>query len=191
MNSKKRIVVPGEEIATTEEFLSGEGTFEIKGRIFSSYLGTLNLDSEEMKAMVEPLNPLVKLKVGDIVIAAVTDVKSNMVIADVVRVEGKERDVTGETQASIHVSKISEAYTSDVWREYRLGDIIRSRVVQTEPSLQLSTDKPNLGVILGLCTKCRVPLIKKEKTLFCENCQRTEMRKTALDYGKFKFNKDR
>lgn len=190
MNSKKRIVVPGEEIATTEEFLSGEGTFEIKGKIFSSYLGTLNLDSEEMKAIVVPVNPLVKLKVGDFVLAVVSDVKSNMVIADVVRVEGKARDVTGETLASIHVSKISEAYTSDVWKEYRLGDIIRAKVIQTEPSLQLSTDKPNLGVILGLCTKCRMPLEKKEKTLFCENCQRTEIRKTALDYGKFKFKKD-
>jgi exosome complex component CSL4 len=189
MENKKRIVIPGEEIATTEEFLAGEGTFERKGKIFSSYLGTLDLDSEEMKAKVKPLNPLVKLKVGDIVLATVADVKSNMVITDVVLVEGKARGVTGDTFASIHVSKISEAYTSDVWKEYRLGDIIRAKVVQTEPSLQLSSDKPNLGVILGLCTKCRMPLIKKDKNLFCENCQRTEIRKMAPDYGKYNLKK--
>lgn len=190
MSHKKKIVVPGEEIGTTEEFLSGEGTFELKGKIFSSYLGKLNLDSEEMKASVDPINPLVRLKVGDTVLAVVTDVKSNMVIAEVVRVEGKPREVTGETLASIHVSKISESYTSDVWKEFRLGDIIRANVVQVKPSLQLSTNRPKLGVVLALCTKCRMPLTRKDRTLTCNNCQRTELRKTAPDYGKYGFKKE-
>lgn len=189
MIKNKKIVIPGEEIATTEELLAGEGTFELKGKIFSSYLGRLDLDSEEMVARVEPINPLVRLKVGDVVLAVVEDVKSSMVIADVVRVEGKPRNVTGETLASIHVSKISEGYTSDVWKEFRIGDIIRAKVLQTKPSVQLSTDRPNLGVLLALCTKCRMPLAKKDKTLFCENCQRTEGRKTAPDYGKYRLKK--
>jgi exosome complex component CSL4 len=189
MIKNKKIVIPGEEIATTEEFLAGEGTFELKGKIFSSYLGRLTLDSEEMVARVDPVNPLVELKVGDIVLAVVEDVKSSMVIVDVVRVEGKPRDVTGETLAAIHVSKISEGYTSDVWKEFRIGDIIRARVMQTKPSVQLSTQKPNLGVLLALCTKCRMPLIKKDKNLFCENCHRNEVRKITPDYGKYRLEK--
>jgi exosome complex component CSL4 len=189
MIKDKKIVIPGEEIATTEEFLAGEGTFEMKGKIFSTYLGKLSLDPEEMVARVEPINPLVELKVGDIVLAVVEDVKSSMVIVNVARVEGKPRDVTGETLAAIHVSKISEGYTSDVWNEFRIGDIIRAKVLQTKPSVQLSTDKPNLGVLLALCTKCRMPLIKKDKNLFCENCHRTEIRRTAPDYGKYRLKK--
>ena len=76
MTNDKVIVVPGEEIATTEEFLAGEGTYESKGKIFSSFFGTLKLDSEDMVAKVKPINPLIKLKVGDTVIANVTDLKS-------------------------------------------------------------------------------------------------------------------
>ncbi|UCE39669.1 MAG: exosome complex RNA-binding protein Csl4 [Thermoplasmata archaeon] len=177
--------MPGEEIATTEEFLAGEGTYEQKGSIFSSYLGRLNLDAEEMVAKVEPINPLVRLNVGDMVLARVGDVKSSMVIADVVRVEGNTRAVSGETLGSIHISKISEGYTADVWKEFRIGDIIRAKVVQVKPSLQLSTDRPNLGVLLALCTRCRMPLEKKDKTLFCENCQRSELRNIAPDYGRY------
>ncbi len=188
---EKKIVIPGEEIATTEEFLVGEGTYESKGRIFSSFLGTVKLDASEKVATVEPLNPLVTLNTGDIVIARVTDVKNSMVLADVVRVEGRERNVSGETMGSIHISKISQGYTEDVWREYRIGDIIRAQVEQVKPSLQLFTGREDLGVLLALCTRCRMPLKKKDENLFCKNCQRTEMRRASPDYGKYVFDTEK
>jgi exosome complex component CSL4 len=112
-----------------------------------------------------------------------------MVIVDVLRVEGRSREVTGENQASIHVSKISETFTSNIWKEYRLGDIIRANVEQTTPSLQLSTKQQRLGVILALCTKCRRPLLKSEKALFCKRCERVEIRKLAPDYGNYQPGK--
>ena len=188
---ERRVVIPGEEIATTEEFLAGEGTYESKGRIFSSFLGTVKLDAGEKVATVEPFNPLVLLNPGNIVIARVTDVKNNMVIVDVVRVEGRERNVTGETMGSIHISKISQGYTEDVRREYRIGDIIRAQVEQVKPSLQLNTGREDLGVLLALCTRCRMPLEKKDKNLICKNCQRTEMRKASPEYGKYVFDTEK
>jgi exosome complex component CSL4 len=185
---KSRIVIPGEEIATTEEFLAGDGTYESKGKIFSSFLGTVNLDTGEKVASVEPINPLVLLKPEDIVIARVTDVRSSMVIADVVRVEGRDRKITGETMGALHISKISQGYTEDVRREYRIGDIIRAQVEQVKPSLQLFTGREDLGVLLALCTRCRMPLVKKDENLFCKNCQRTEMRRASPEYGKYVFD---
>jgi exosome complex component CSL4 len=189
MKKDKKIVVPGEQIGTSEEFLSGEGTFEQSGSIYSSIMGELSLDSDEMEAKVRPINPLVKLSNGDVVLAQVQDIKSSMVIVNVIRVEGNPREVTGGTMGSIHVSKIAEGYTSDVWKEYRIGDLIRAKVIQSRPSLQLATDRPKLGVILGLCTKCRMPLVKKEGMLHCPNCQRTELRNTAPDYGDYHLQK--
>jgi exosome complex component CSL4 len=185
MKDIKKIVLPGEVIATSEEFLAGEGTFEHNGNILSSYLGKLNLDSKEMVAKVEAVNPLVTLEVNDVVLAHVQDVKGSMVLVNVIRMEGNAREITSETFGSIHISKIAEGFTSDVWKEYRIGDLIRAKVVQNKPSLQLSTDQPILGVLLGLCTKCRSALVKKEKGLFCENCQRNELRKTSSDYGNY------
>ena len=91
MKNAKKIVLPGEVLATSEEFLAGEGTFEQEGFILASYLGKLNLDSKEMVAKVEPINPLVTLRVDDVVLARVQDVKSSMVLVNVFRLEGKSR----------------------------------------------------------------------------------------------------
>lgn len=185
MKKDKKIVMPGEVLGTSEEFLAGEGTYEESGKIFSSILGELDLDKNEMMAMVRPVNPPVKLKMNDVVLANVQDIKSGIVLVNVIRLEGNSREITGETSGSIHVSKISEGYTSDVWREFRIGDLVRAKVISNKPSLQLATDRSNLGVLLALCTKCRMTLIKKEGTLFCENCQRSELRNMAPDYGNY------
>lgn len=190
MDSDKRFVIPGEEIATTEEFLAGEGTYESKGKIFSSYLGTVILDTNEKVASVKPANPLVTLHEGDVVIARVGDVRNSMVIVNIVRLEGRDREVTGETLGSIHISKIAEGYTEDVWKEYRIGDIVRARVDQVKPSLQLSTSRGDLGVLLALCTRCRTPMVKEEQGLFCMNCQRQEMRKITPQYGKYIYGEE-
>ena len=188
MNKEKKIVIPGEKIATTEEFLAGDGTYEMSGNIYSSYMGMLNLDQNEMVAEVSPINPTVKLNVGDVVLAHVHDIKNSMALVNVIRVEGNPRSISRGTAGVIHVSKIAEGYTSDVWKEFRIGDLVRAKVIQSKPSLQLATDRPRLGVLLGLCTKCRNPLIKKEGSLHCENCQRSELRKTAPDYGNYKLH---
>ncbi|MCK4443971.1 MAG: exosome complex RNA-binding protein Csl4, partial [Thermoplasmata archaeon] len=99
------------------------------------------------------------------------------------KTEGKDRAISGETDASLHVSKVSTGYTSDVKSEYRKTDIIRAAVIQTKPSLQLATDRKDLGVLRALCTRCRHPLIPKGRDLYCENCERSESRKAAIDYS--------
>jgi exosome complex component CSL4 len=185
MTKEKRIVLPGEILGTSEEFMAGEGTYEDSGSVFSSILGELTLDSKEMTATVSAVNPPVSLKVNDVVLANVLDIKSSIVLVNVIRLEGNSRGITGDRAGVIHISKISDGFTSDVWKEFRIGDLVRAKVIQNKPSLQLATDRSNLGVILALCTKCRMPLIKKEGSLFCTNCQRSELRKMAPDYGDY------
>jgi len=63
--AEKRLVLPGEELGTTEEFLPGKGTYEEGGKIYSAVAGVLDIDTKEMAILVRPANPPVKLKVGD------------------------------------------------------------------------------------------------------------------------------
>ncbi|MCQ5376132.1 MAG: exosome complex RNA-binding protein Csl4 [Methanomassiliicoccales archaeon] len=184
---RRKCVLPGDEVAVVEEFIPGEGTYEIDGKIFSAYCGDLELDYEEKIAKVSARNPPVTLKVGDVVYAEVTDVRNSMAICEVIAVEGKERDISGDTSATIHISKVSSGYTQDVGKELRPSDIIRAKVIQVKPSLQLSTVGHHFGVILALCKKCRAPLKKRNRTLYCERCERTDVRKLADDYGEVKF----
>lgn len=180
---KEKIVLPGDEVAVAEEYLAGEGTYDYEGKILASSVGTVELDKERMIAKVKPFNPPIKLRRSDVVIAVVTDMRGSLGTAEVLMVEGKERGISGNKIGSIHVSKISQSYTSDVREAFRIGDIIRATVIQTKPSLQLSTSGSKFGVLRALCTRCRAPLVLRGKSLFCPRCKRTESRKIASDYA--------
>src|SRR2546428_10898055 len=66
---------------------------------------------------------------------------------------------------------------------YRLGDIIRAKVIQVKPSLQLTTAETTLGVVKALCSVCRGPLELRGRELYCPRDERTERRKVAADYA--------
>jgi exosome complex component CSL4 len=115
----------------------------------------------------------------------VTDTKPAMAICSVIAQEGKDRAVSSETLASVHVSKLSSSYVEDAGDVMKAGDIIRASVIQADPSVQLSTAGPHFGVVRALCSRCRNPLEKKNNRLYCEKCDRTENRKIADDYRAF------
>lgn len=180
---QNKIVVPGELISTTEEFTPGEGTYEENGKVLSANLGIIEIDNNERVIKVKAINPVVILKEGDIVIGTINDVRGDIAIVEVSKVVNKKRSISSNTIGTIHISRISSNYISDIGRELRIGDILRARVVQIIPLLQLSIQEENLGVLRSLCMKCRNVLKRKNTSLFCENCERIETRKIANDYG--------
>jgi exosome complex component CSL4 len=177
-----KTVFPGEEVAISEEYIPGEGTYEAGGRIYAALVGELELDRSDMVARVRGYNPPLELKPVDIVIGNVEEVKSSMVIVNVAAVEGKDRAITGETEGTIHISKVSEGYTRDIGREFHSSDIIRARVLQVKPSLQLATNARDLGVVKSHCSRCRSPLEVKGRELYCNHCERSEPRKISTEY---------
>lgn len=179
-------MLPGEEVAIAEEYISGEGTYEENGKIFASAVGELDLDPREKIAKVILDNPPVVLQEGDVVIAEVTDTKPAMAICTILQQEGNDRAVSSETLASVHVSKIASSYVEDAGDLMRPGDVIRATVIQAEPSVQLSTAGPHFGVLRAYCSRCRSPLERKGRHLYCERCDRTEERKVADDYRDFR-----
>jgi exosome complex component CSL4 len=188
--NKNKIVMPGEQVSTSEELLPGDGTFEEEGIIRASRVGTYVVDEKHRRAIVKPLTSIpVELRRGDIVLATVGSVRSNMVIAEVIHVIGKDRSISGDTNGTLRVSEISNSYVKDPSSEYAPGDIIRAKVTQVRPSIQLATKDRDLGVIKAVCTKCRHSLVRKDNILECENCRNKEKRKTANDYGSYDIDK--
>lgn len=181
------VIIPGEEIGTTEEYIAGSGTFERDGKIVASVLGYLKIDEKERKVEVEPINPPSIIRKHSIVYCVVEDLKQVVAIVNVISVDSKIRQIAGTTQGAIHISKISQKYVEDISTMLRIGDILRAGVLQSEPMIQLYINEPHLGVIKAYCIRCRRPLIRKpnlrENTLYCENCDRFETRKIADDYG--------
>jgi exosome complex component CSL4 len=189
--TKHKIVLPGDQVSTSEELLPGEGTFEEDGIIRASRAGVYVVDEKQKRATIQPLTSIpVEIKKGDIVLAEVESVRSSMIIANVIHVTGKQRALSGDTNATLRVSEIANTYVKDPATEFSPGDIIRAKVTQVRPSLQLITkDSRDLGVIKAVCSKCRHPLIRKDNVLECMNCNNKERRKTAEDYGNFDIHK--
>jgi len=181
----KRFVMPGDEIAYLEEYVPGEGAYEEDGILYSEYAGFLTLDPIEKVASVKPVKDSGLLRRGDIVYGIIQGIRPMMAIVDVVEVEGKARKIAGSTNGTLHISKMSSRYVSDVERVFRLGDTIRAKVISTSPSLQLSTARPDLGVVLALCPRCRKVMIKKGRGLYCEECELTENRQVSTRYGQY------
>ena len=183
MSRETRIAVPGEHLGVIEEYIAGEGTFEEDGNILASVPGHVVVNEDAKVISVKTLNPPVVLHKGDHVFAEVVGLYESMVLTEIIMVDGNEREIVGETSATIHISKIDRRYTGDVGEEFRLGDLVRAEVIQVKPSVQLTTSYPHLGVIKASCRQCRAPLSRKGNVLHCINCERNEKRKLADDFG--------
>ena len=180
---KGKLIVPGDVVATAEEYSPGRGTYEMDGKIIASEAGELALDAKSHTAIVQPINPVAEPKKKDHVLALISDVRSSMAICEILSIEGMERAVTGERDATLHVSTISSQYVEAVGQAVRVGDVIRAEVVQSTPSVQLSTVNGHMGVVAAHCGQCRSVLVLKDRSLYCGECERFEKRKIADDYG--------
>ncbi len=188
VQSGRRLVLPGDEVAVVEEFEPGTGTYEQDGRVRAAVAGVLELDPNDRVARIQPFNPPAEMRSGDIVYATVEDLKSAMAVVTVLAVHGRQRQITGETEGAVHISKISDSYTDDIRDAFHAGDIVRAKVIQAKPSVQLMTAEPALGVVLALCGNCRGPLERRGSELRCPRDERVERRKLASDYGDLRLD---
>jgi exosome complex component CSL4 len=181
--TEKRMVYPGEELGGEEEFLAGPGTYVEDGKILSAQVGVLSYNEKEHMVFVEPSKPTNQVRDGDVVIAVVDDLKSSMVTLTIERIEDVDRVVMGETHAAIHVAKCSNDYVRELEDVYRITDVVRAKVIQAAPSVQLETRDDEFGVIKARCHVCRQPMVLKDRRLWCEECERWEDRKLSNRYG--------
>ncbi len=183
MMTESRDVFPGDEIAVEEEYLAADGTFVRNGKIYASQVGKLVLDDDECIARVISPNPPNVLKEGDVVYAVVDDIRKTMITATALCREDTPRSIASSTDATLHVSKVSPDYTSNLADEMRKGDLFRAKVIGTKPSLQLTTKDSHLGVVRAQCGLCKTELVRKGDNLYCPKCRRSQPRKLADDYG--------
>ncbi|MFN4133458.1 MAG: exosome complex RNA-binding protein Csl4, partial [Candidatus Hadarchaeales archaeon] len=179
------MVLPGDLLATVEEFVPGEGVYEEDGRIYSGVVGTVLIDMRAKKISVfVGQNAPAVLKIGDIVIGRVDEVKEQFASVFLEAMRGKEnRALPAPKTGTIHISRVHMGYVRDLGRFFRPGDIVRAKVVGTQrEQVQLTTAERDLGVLVALCSRCRNILKREGGKLICSNCGSVESRKIASDY---------
>lgn len=180
-----KLVFPGEELAVAEEFVPGPGTYEEDGKVYAAWLGLPVLDTTDFTASVKPVTKTpVTLREGDEVVGVVEDTRSSMAIVSVhARADQPLRQIAGDTNGTLHISKVSEDYVSSMDDAFKRGDIIRAKVVSTDPSLQISTKEPHLGIVKSRCPRCSTDMEAKGPGLVCPECEWKDMGKVSNLFG--------
>lgn len=180
------LVAPGDKLGALEECMPGEGTYEREGFVYAKLFGRVKYDEDKLEAIVEAVNPVATVKEGDVVYGTIMDRRGTMATMDISLIEGNSRGVRTSKEGTIHISKISDDYTDKVEGQFLKGDIVRAKVLQVEPSIQLSTMGKTFGVVRGYCFNCRRAMGRQGSSLYCEHCERRETRKLSSIYGKIK-----
>ena len=180
----QKIVLPGDLVGTSEEFIPKNGTYQDRGNIYSAVTGIVKTNNKERSISVMPVtNTPPHLSVGDIVIGQITDVKDSVVLLEIAGIKGKgEREIVNAENAAIHVSNVKDAYVKELSYEFAPFDIVKARVIDMR-NMRLTTVNKELGVMKAFCGNCRTVLKIENDKLKCPKCKRTETRKLSSDYG--------
>ncbi|HEX2022682.1 MAG TPA: exosome complex RNA-binding protein Csl4, partial [Candidatus Thermoplasmatota archaeon] len=180
-----RVVFPGDVVGVAEEFVSGPGTYEENGEVLAATFGRLVLDTSVFEARVEPfVGQPAAVKIGDIVLGTVNMTRSSMAIVEVRAIaHDPNRAVAGDTNGTLHVSKAADQYLESMEAAFRVRDIVRAKVLEVSPAIQLTTKGPFLGVLKSYCPRCGTAMARKGRGLVCPECEWKETSKIAEDYG--------
>jgi len=182
---KDNLILPGEKVCTAEEYIAGSGTYEEGGVVRSAYIGRVIFDDVKHIVRVIPVNQPLILEPNMEVLVRIEEIKESGAIVEILRVIGQERKLTGPTDGMIHISNMANRYVKNIRDAYQPGDIALAKVVQTKPSIRLSTVAPPLGVIKVLCPQCREAMTATGlEMLECKECNLKVKRKISSEYGK-------
>lgn len=179
------IVFPGDELGVAEQFMPGDGTYEEDGKVYAARIGEAELDPESFSATVEPRTTVpATLEISDLVIGRVISLKKSFVSVEIkAKAAEPARELPEADRGTLHISKISKDYVDQIEDAFRVGDIIRARVIDVDPSVQLLTKDDGHGVLLARCPKCRTVMETKGEGLVCPDCEWKSRAKLAADYG--------
>ncbi len=185
MSGEEQLVVPGDRIGVAEEFLPGPWTYELDYQIRAAAVGRVVRDAVNKVATVKPLKVPAMPRSGATVLASIAEIREDFAIARIFSVEGSllPYPFTG----ILHVAQVAErAREAKHMHNYvRIGDIVRSRVLNDRPPYVMTIREARLGVVLASCSRCGAVLRPSGDRLKCPQCGSVEPRKLGHGYGRF------
>jgi exosome complex component CSL4 len=178
MDEKQK--TPGEKIASIEEYLPGENTFEDNDLIRATTIGNVNLDSTERLASINSQTQITVPKVGDIIIGVVEANLPSMIAIMMKYVNGKK--VVADLECicvTRHLRKKNVALAKDV---------VKAKIIShINGTIHASIDSQELGVLFTKCRKCFGTVVKMRDAVKCKDCTWIDDRKLSSDFGKSEF----
>ncbi|HVX02782.1 MAG TPA: exosome complex RNA-binding protein Csl4 [Nitrososphaera sp.] len=190
INNKATVmmILPGEQVASIEEFEGGKNTYLTEdGTIRSAAIGTKAIDLKRRVVKIEPKNAPMMPKIGDILVGYVEMIFASMISVKVLYINGVMSSAGFSAIASMRVGGGGGRDR----RErpiFRTGDIIRGRVSSLlNSTVHMTIAEREFGVLYTTCFMCGGDTVKVNDTVKCIECGAWEPRKLTNDYGKETF----
>ncbi|GAB0094483.1 Csl4 [Sergentomyia squamirostris] len=155
--NKRIICVPGQRLcAVDEDTVSGSGTYERGGYIYTVLTGQVHIRKDKATKFIE-VKPLgmetVVPTVGDVVTAKITVVNQRFAKCQIFCVGDKILNRNYRGVIKKEDIRAAERDSVEVQKCFRPGDVILARVLpQTElHHYQLTTAENELGVVIAIC----------------------------------------
>lgn len=178
----KKLVVPGEQLASCEEFIQGRNTFIEKDDIYSAAFGELETFGRmvQVHAKAKTFMPVIEGTEAYCIVRELTGTKAFLSCVPILK--ENERSFPN-FDAVLPVSDIRHSYVERIRDEIRIGDILKARVtkIDKQQNIDVSIVEQGYGVIKAFCSRCRNNMVIKDNRLTCNICNRVETRK--LPYG--------
>ena len=173
-------VLPGDSIGFAEEYVPGRNVAEIGGKLIALIPGNVVKNDSRFLMSIEGTKKRLRFFNGDIVYGQITKNDQRQIIISVAGVQ-KSKEITS-CRAEGYI-RLGGRRDDSAPVSVRTGDLIRAKVIRVGQNLELTIHGTNLGVLKTRCTRCRTVMVLANSELYCENCQRSENRKIAPDYG--------
>ena len=178
MDEKLRI--PGEKVASIEEYLPGDNTFEDDDSIRATTIGKINLDPSERSASINRQKQITVPNVGDVIIGVVEANLPSMIAIMIKYVNGKKMNSDLECICvTRHIRKKNIALAQDVVKVKIISHI--------NGTIHATMDSPELGVLFTKCRKCFGTVVKMRDVVKCKDCGWIDDRKLSSEFGKSDF----
>lgn len=184
VNRKSRVALPGDKLATIEEFAPGEGSAISGESVISTVVGYANQDManrvinvEQGKRTIENLP-----RPGDYVVGTVQSAQPSMAQ---VLIEGvNDQPSNKEFTAMLSMRDERRRRNSS---PIKAGDVVRARVLSLKNAIiHLTVDAPNCGVLYTVCSICGndVVAISRDRVK-CRECGWVDERLLADDFVRY------
>lgn len=175
-------VLPGEEVAVAEEFISGEGTYDLTYVVRSAYVGRVFYDMMNRRVTVNPVkvSGLQMLKSAKSLTGVVVDYKPDIAFLSIFQID--DRILKTPFSGSIQISQARDRRIDSITQALRRGDIVRGKPMNRSIPVSLTIKSKELGVIQASCSVCgnRMEVLDQEH-FKCQNCGSVESRKVAMN----------
>lgn len=182
MARRKTAVLPGDEVAVSEEFLPGRNVYDDDGLLRALAVGRVFEDRRKSEIFVKPSAEASLPSVGDYVTGQVEVAQTSSAGVRIYYVNGRlsGRGFTG----SLMLRGGPPGRGGRRGPMVKLGDIVRCRIYSLlNGMVHLSVSEDHAGVIFALCGNCGRPLLRAGSRVKCEECGNVEERKLADDFG--------